>query len=731
MKKQNFQNNRKKDFKSAAAKSTIAATSAIQKENFWQKFNNSKQMQIIFIALVTFILYANTLPLKYTLDDRLVITDNKFTKQGIHGLKKILFSDSFVGFYGENKNLLPGGRYRPLAQMTFAIEYQIFGSLNPFFSHLGNLICFALICILIFILLNELNKPPPNTVWYLSLTFITTLLYVAHPIHTEAVSNTKGRDELLCMLFSLITILLVLKYLDTKKISYLIIYSFCFFLALMSKETAITFLVVIPLTIYFFKNHNLKKIFISILPLLLATLAYGIIRYKALGFILNSGAIEKELLNNPYVDAATGDKYATIFYTMALYFKLLIFPHPLTHDYYPRQIPIIGWTDFRAIISLLIFVFLAYYALKGLKKKNLISYWILFYAITFSIVSNLFLNIGAFMNERFVFIPSLGFCFALSYFLIIGIKKYFKVQDMANKITLTLIIILFTGYSVKTITRNPVWKDDFTLFTTDVKPSSNSAKCTVSAGGMLIERSEKIKDSLEKRDMLYLAQKYLKKGTELHPTYIAGWVLYGNAYLYLDKYDEAYICYGNCININPSHTDGITNMLTLGQNSLTKKRFYIAYKAYKRLLTLNPDKFEYCTGMAQVFENIDKADSAIFIMNHYVSKNPGDYKGYNRLGQIWGQRKNNIDMSLLYLNKAIKLKPDEASILENMGVAYGIKGMYKESLESLQKALKYKPDDPMIYQNMSNSYGQLKMFAKAEECRRMAAKLTQEQKNKK
>jgi tetratricopeptide (TPR) repeat protein len=731
LKKQEFQNNRKKDFKSTATKSNVTVTVAIPKENFWQKFSNSTRLQIIFLALITFILYANTLNLKYTLDDRLVITDNKFTKQGIHGIKKILFSDSFDGFYGEKKNLLPGGRYRPLAQITFAIEYQIFGGINPFFSHLGNLICFALICILIFILLNELNKPPPNTIWYLSLTFITTVLYIAHPIHTEAVANTKGRDELFCMLFSLITILLVLKYLNTNKILYLLIYSVCFFLALMSKETAITFLVIIPLTIYFFKNYNFKKIIISILPLLLATFAYGIIRYKALGFMLNSGTIEKELLNNPYVNATISDKYATIFYTMALYFKLLIFPHPLTHDYYPKQIPIIGWTDFRAIISLLIFIFLAFYALKGLKKKNPISYWILFYLLTFSIVSNLLVNIGAFMNERFVFIPSLGFCFALSYFLIIEIKKYFKVQNIANKITLTLIIILFAGYSVKTITRNHVWYDDFTLFTTDVKTSENSAKCTVSAAGMLIERSEKIKDTIQKKDYLYLAIKYLQKGTSLHSTYIAGWVLYGNAYLYLDKYDEAFICYNNCININPAHSDGTTNMLTLGQNSLNKKRFYIAYKAFKRLLTVNPDKFEYCTGMAQVYENTDKPDSALLIMNSYVAKNPNDYRGYNRLGQIWGQRKNNIDMSLLYLNKAIQLKPDDASILQNMGVAYGIKGMYKESLEALQKALKYKPDDPMTYQNMANSYAQMKMPDKANECRVKAAKLTQEQKNKK
>jgi len=81
----------------------------------------SSRFYVGFIALFAFLLYSNSLFFKYTLDDTLVITENKFTKQGITGIKNILNNDSFVGFLGENKNLLPGGRYRPLSQITFAI----------------------------------------------------------------------------------------------------------------------------------------------------------------------------------------------------------------------------------------------------------------------------------------------------------------------------------------------------------------------------------------------------------------------------------------------------------------------------------------------------------------------------------------------------------------------------------------------------------------------------------
>ena len=92
------------------------------------------RMQIIIIGLLAALLYGNTLFNKYSLDDTLIITQNKFTKMGLKGIGKIMSHDAFVGFFGENKNLLPGGRYRPVSQVIFAVEYQ-FAGLSPFLGH--------------------------------------------------------------------------------------------------------------------------------------------------------------------------------------------------------------------------------------------------------------------------------------------------------------------------------------------------------------------------------------------------------------------------------------------------------------------------------------------------------------------------------------------------------------------------------------------------------------------
>jgi len=306
----------------------------------------------IFI-LLAFILYGQTLSYDYALDDSIVIKKNEFTKQGVAGIGDILANDTFVGFFGKKKNLVAGGRYRPLSVVTFAIEYELFG-LNPGISHFINILLYALTAILLFKLLSLLLVRFKPKLWYLSIPFLTTILFMAHPVHTEVVANIKGRDEIMTLLGSLIAMWYTLKYLEKKHYKYMIYSFIAFFLAFLSKENTVTFLAVIPFAVYFFTDYSLKDNLKSLIPLLAATFLFLFIRYKILGGF--STPVAKELMNNPFLNASEGEKFATIFYTLLLYIKLLIFPHPLTYDYYPKQIPIIGWGDIRAWGSLLVYM---------------------------------------------------------------------------------------------------------------------------------------------------------------------------------------------------------------------------------------------------------------------------------------------------------------------------------------------------------------------------------------
>ena len=226
------------------------------------------------IIVFTFILYSNTIFNEYALDDAIVITQNEFTKQVVSGIKDILSTELFTGFFGVQKNLVSGGRYRPLSLVTFAIEYEFLGQ-NPHFSHFINILLYALTCILIFIVLSKLLSKYRAKRWWVSIPFITTILFVAHPIHTEVVASVKGRDEIFTLLGVFLTLLFTLKYLDLKKTKYLVYSFIAFFLALLSKENAITFIAIIPLSVYFFTSHTMKRNLITFIPLLLSTILFS------------------------------------------------------------------------------------------------------------------------------------------------------------------------------------------------------------------------------------------------------------------------------------------------------------------------------------------------------------------------------------------------------------------------------------------------------------------------
>ena len=85
----------------------------------------------------------------------LMITENTFTLKGFNGIGDILTHDQFAGITGGNDNgIYKGGRYRPLSQVTFAVEYQLFG-LKPFVGHLINILLYGFLAVLIFLLLQR------------------------------------------------------------------------------------------------------------------------------------------------------------------------------------------------------------------------------------------------------------------------------------------------------------------------------------------------------------------------------------------------------------------------------------------------------------------------------------------------------------------------------------------------------------------------------------------------
>ena len=274
---------------------------------------------------VAFLLYANTLGHGYVQDDAIVISDNFLTQQGLKGIPDLLTKDTFYGFFKtEGKSrLVAGGRYRPLTPVMFAIEYELFGP-KPWVGHLVNILFFGITALLLLRLLLWMGS---NTPWKRHahlFALLGTLLFVVHPIHTEVVANIKGRDEMMSFLLGILAVYLVVR--RMPKASPLwweyALAAVSFFLALMSKENAITLVAVVPLAILFFGKATVPGHIKALLPFLVAAGIFLFIRGQVIGWEL--GDPPRELLNNPflkiednrYIDYTFSEKMSTITYTL-------------------------------------------------------------------------------------------------------------------------------------------------------------------------------------------------------------------------------------------------------------------------------------------------------------------------------------------------------------------------------------------------------------------------------
>jgi len=629
---------------------------------------NLKTPSLLLFAL-GFILYANTISFDYALDDKIVIIHNEFTKQGIDGIKDLVSNDAMVGFFGKKKNLVSGGRYRPFTLITHALEWEFFGK-SPGISHFINAMLYGLSCYILFLLLADLF--PITNKWWLSIAFFTSLLWATHPLHTEVVANIKGRDEILSLLFALVAFRYYLKSYSLFTFTRWILVLLFFGLSLMSKESSITFLVIFPLAVYFFKEFDLKKAGISMSPLLIVTFVYLIIRSNVIGGMQTE--VAKELMNNPYVNATNIEKYATTFLTYLLYFKLLVFPHPLTHDYYPKQIELVGFTDFGVIVSILVHIMLLVVFVKTLKTRKIVAFSILVYFISFSLYSNLLFSIGTFMNERFMYVSGIGFSLMLGYLLIQVVKRN-------EKLGLGILVVVSLLSSIKTIARNYAWQNDQTLALTDVEVSTKSAKMKMSAGLALLDMAKVEKNKELKDQYLNEAFLHLRESINIYPSYAQPMILLGNTYSEVGDYNNAIMMYENCLKLQGEVNHAFQNLEYVGDKAVKTQSFEVAVLAYQTYLKYKND----------------------------------EVKIYGKLGEVYGKSLGNLVKAEELLLIAHNLDKQNTNILQKLGVVFAIQGKVNEALDIFLQAEKIEPKNPHVLINVGLTYNNLGFAEKGDQ----------------
>ena len=638
---------------------------------FAADFFKNTLLQSGLIFAFAFLLYANTLSHGFVLDDSIVITDNMFTKKGAEGISGILSKDTFFGYFKvEGKaELVMGGRYRPLTLVLFALVYQFFGE-STFVFHLFTVLLFAVTCVVLYRTLLLLFRPRFGDDYSVLIAWMAAVLFAAHPIHAEVVANIKGCDELATLLGSLGGLYFTLKYFDTQKLAWGAAAAVSFFLACLSKENAVTYLAVVPLALWFFRTgagadskNETGSVLKSAAPLLVAFIAFFIIRGQILHWPkLIGGKVPMELMNNPFlkivgdswVPFSFGEKLATVFYTLLKYVQLLFVPHPLTHDYYPKQIAMMTFGSPGALLGLLFYGFLAWYALSGIRRRDPVRFGILYYLLTISIVSNIVFPVGTMMGDRFVFMPSVGFCLVVAALLL----HFFGARQQLALGLIGGVVLLF---SLKTVTRNPDWASNEKLFFADAAVSTNSAKIHNACGGVLFDKAVKSTNSTEQGDICMMALTHLNKAVQLYPNYKDAYMSRGGCNYILKNYDEAIEDYRRALRLaedDPKIKNALAMVLRDGGKYYGEQRGDLP-----RALSCLVESWQY---------NAQDAETA------------------RLLGVANGVQGKNSE-AVIWFEKSVQLAPGNATFLFDLSMAYRATGNAAKSEEALRKALAINP----------------------------------------
>ena len=530
------------------------------------------KIQAIFLAIIGFVFYANTFSNEWAFDDMMVVTQNEYVQSGIAGIPNLLLGDSYESFaHQENveSSNLTNGRYRPLSLITYALEQQVLGIENKekadstitdvnfqqrhetklkndmHFRHVVNVILYILsVIVLLYFLRNWVFQK--NVL----VAFLAALLFIIHPIHTEVVANVKSRDEILSLLFILLTLIYSLKFLQNSKlINKLAAILFCF-LALLSKEYAVMLIVLLPISFYIFKNFSINKSIKATYIYLVPLLIYILLRVSAVKTA--QSVVETEVINNPYLFATLSEKYATIFSTLFSYIKLLFYPDPLSSDYSYKQIPYTDFGNIMVWISIIIHSALLFLMFVMLKKRHVLAFALAFYFVFLALVGNVFFNIGAPMGERLIYHSSMGFAIIIAYYISVGIEKI-KNKKLSIVTICILLGIMIPAAAYKTITRNADWKTDTTLFLKDINTCPNSTLLNTNAGIAYLGIAVTTTNDSIKKECLHKAIAHFNKAIGIDKKYITPYLNRGIAYIQMADMDKALMDCDTVIKYFPVH----------------------------------------------------------------------------------------------------------------------------------------------------------------------------------
>ncbi len=663
----------------------------------------SSVIVIVTTTFITFLIYSNTLFSPFYFDDE----NNIIVNYKLRDLS----------------NLWPPSGIRYIGYFSFALNYH-FGQLDVFGYHLVNIAIHIINGLLVWWLVLLTFKTPvmekSSSIAqqkYL-IAVVSALIFISHPVQTQAVTYIVQRFTSLATLFYLLSLILYIK------ARFLFVYQvsttrgqkqstipmqsiLCYLasllstvLAMMTKEIAFTlpFTIILYDLIFFspwdteHQTSSLKRLCLFIPFLLtLPIIPFSLIgANRSLGNTITDlgGAIQEteEIPRSVYL--------LTQFRVIITYIRLLFLPvgqnldydFPLSHSLFDPH------TLISFLFLLSIFVAALYLLKRSWKTANgyglLASFGILWFFITLSIESSI-IPIRDIAFEHRLYLPSVGAIIAFSS-AVFYLFDHTKTRLSPLQATGVLLLFTVVPLSIAAYQRNLVWKDEGTLWGDVVLKSPNKARGHNNLGLAHYHQGQ-----------LEEAAKEYNIAVRLKPDYAEAHNNLGLVYYKQGDLSKAILVFQEANQLDPDYVKAYNNL-----GSVYKKagRLEEALQAYKTALRLKPDFAEAHYNLGLVYYNLGRLEEAVQEYLTALKLKPDYLEAHQNLAGVYVNQAR-LDEAVQELMTVLRLNPNLADAHYDLGNLYKTKGLKAEAKREFETVLELRPNDQKARQAIESLSG--------------------------
>jgi hypothetical protein len=461
-------------------------------------------------------------------------------------------------------------KYQPLVNLSFLLEYNLFG-FNATAFHITNLLLHLASTYLVYRFIERLSGQ-----WLTAA--LVSMLFAIHPMHVEEVAWAAERKDVLYAFFYIASMFMYMKYIQRgyKATDFLAVF-LLFLASAFSKSTAMTLpLVLIALDLYTHRKMD-KRAWIEKIPFLLVGITFAVVGTLSQQ---SEGPAQHFPESINFVNRIFLFTYVPSFYVVKLFFPFAL---SVMHYYPDVTDGLLPWQYYASMPFLILLVGSLVFAVrKHPNMKGYVIFGIAFFAITISIMEQIVAVGPSISPERYTYIPYLGFFYVIAQW-ISGLEA--AKQKKAIIITSCFLML----FSIQTWARIGVWKDSDVIFSD------------------AMEKNADVSGSFD----YYFMRGNLKAGE--------------------GKLQEALEDYTKTISLNPGYAEAYTDRgVILFQTGDLKS----ALRDYNIAIQLKPKRAKPYMDRAGLEATSGDFEAALKDYNHFLSLDSTDSRGFADRGMV-------------------------------------------------------------------------------------------------